>query len=155
MTIDELRKHYPFIAYGNQYFFWKKLGEWYNWLWDRIWNERPCSYTCHDWRGLVCSYFSALKDREDAFKRLPKPTKAQIKDDNDPEYPWKPGKWPEKSMPKVREFCKAEEQCKKVANNVAAMLTLNDYHINVLGEKKYQSSKEKEEEYKKNRGEKK
>lgn len=25
MDIDELRKHYPFIAYGNQYLVWKEL----------------------------------------------------------------------------------------------------------------------------------
>lgn len=114
----------------------------------------PCSHTCYEWRGLDGNYYLALKAREDAFKRLPKPTKWRIKDENDPEYPWKPGKWPEKSTPEVRKFFKAEEECSRIAKDVAAILTLNDYHTKVLGEEKYRSSKGKDDDYKKKKGEK-
>ena len=47
MTIDQLRKAYPFIHYGSEYDMWKKNTKWYKWLLDRIMSERPAHDTDH------------------------------------------------------------------------------------------------------------
>ena len=63
MTIDELRKNYPFIAYGNQYQFWEKLTQWYSWLLERIVSERPAKSTDHDWVKLaICFHNETAKN---------------------------------------------------------------------------------------------
>jgi hypothetical protein len=89
-----------------------------------------------------------MKEREKLFKKLPKPTKEQIKDEEDPDYPWKPGKWPEKSMPKIREFCKSEAETRKYSRQVAAILTENEYCTKVLKEKTYKSRRQEDKERK-------
>ena len=144
MNIDEFRKCYPFISYGNQYQYWEKLAQWYNWLLDRIVNERPAKSTDHDWVKLAIYFQVQMKEREKLFKKLPKPTKEQNKDEDDPDYPWKPGKWPERSMPKIREFCKCEAETRKYSRQVAAILTENEYCVKVLKEKTYKSKRQED-----------
>lgn len=148
MNIDELRKNYPFISYGNQYQYWGKLTKWYNWLLDRIINERPAKSTDHDWCKLAIYFQVQMKEREKLFKKLPKPTKEQIKDEEDPDYPWKPGKWPESAMPKIRDFCKCEAETRKYSRQVAAILTENEYCTKVLKEKTYKSRRQEDKERK-------
>ena len=149
MTIDELRKNYPFIPYGSQYDGWKWNTKWYKYLLDRIMSERPAKSTNHDWRKLAIYLQVGLKKRNDLFKKLPKPTKEQRFDEDDPEYPWTIGKWPEEAMPDIRAFAKSEDDVKIVAYKVSAILTMNDYCVNVLKEKTYESRKEEEDEKKK------
>ena len=142
MTIDEFRKNYPFIAYGSQYDMWKWNTKWYKWLLDRIMNERPAKTTDHDWCKLAIYLQVDLKKRNDLFKKLPKPTKEQTKDDDDPDYPWTEGKWPEDAMPAIREFAKKEDDVKILADKVSSILTMNDYCVNILKQKTYKSRKE-------------
>ena len=144
MTIDELRKNYPFIPYGSQYDMWKWNTKWYKWLLDRIMNERPSKTTDHDWCKLAIYLQVDLKKRNDLFKKLPKPTKEQRFDEDDPEYPWTIGKWPEEAMPDIREFTKSEDEVKRIADKVSSILTMNDFCVNVLKEKTYDSRKEEE-----------
>ena len=151
MTIDELRKNYPFIPYGSQYDGWKWNTKWYKYLLDRILNERPSKTTDHDWCKLAIYLQVELKKRNDLFKKLPKPTKEQCFDEDDPEYPWTIGKWPEDAMPDIRAFAKSEDEVKKIADRVSSILTMNDYCVNVLKEKTYKSRKEEEDEKKKGR----
>lgn len=149
MTIDELRKTYPFIPYGSEYDMWKWNMKWYKWLLDRILNERPSKTTDHDWCKLAIWMQVELKKRNDLFKNLPKPTKEQrYGKDIDP---WKDGKWPEDAMPAIREFAASEEKVRNLSDRVAAILTKNDYCVNVLKEKTYESRKEKQEKKKRNR----
>jgi len=145
MTIDQLRKSYPFISYGSEYDMWKKNTKWYKWLLDRIMSERPAHDTDHDWCKLAIYLQVELKKRNNLFKKLPKPTKEQIKDENDPEYPWIDGKWPEDRMPDIRVFANVEEKVRELSRQVAAILTENDYCVNVLKQKTYESRKEKQE----------
>ena len=149
MTIDQLRKEYPFISYGTEYDMWKKNTKWYKWLLDRIMSERPAQNTDHDWCKLAIYLQVELKKRNDLFKKLPKPTKEQIKDENDPEYPWIEGKWPEDRMPDIRVFARAEDEVRELSRKVAAILTENDYCVNVLKQKTYKSRKQEDEERKK------
>lgn len=142
MTIDELRKNYPFIPYGSEYEIWKRNTKWYGWLLKRIQNERPAKSTDHDWCKLAIYLEMELKKRNALFKNLPKPTKEQYADDDDPDYPWKTGKWPEDAMPDIRVFAKAEADTRKVSRQVAAILTENDYCVDVLKEKTYDSRNE-------------
>ena len=151
MTIDELRKNYPFIPYGSQYDGWKWNAKWYKYLLDRILNERPSKTTDHDWRKLAIYLQVELKKRNDLFRKLPKPTKEQYVDDDDPDYPWMTGKWPEDRMPDIRVFARSEDEVKRIADKVSAILTKNDYCVNVLKEKTYESRKEEEDEKKKKR----
>ena len=144
MTIDELRKHYPFIPYGSQYDGWKWNTKWYKWLLDRILNERPSKTTDHDWCKLAIYLQVELKKRNDLFNKLPKPTKEQYFDEDDPDYPWTIGKWPEEAMPDIREFARAEDEVQSLSKKVSAILTMNDYCVNVLKEKTYESRKDKE-----------
>lgn len=139
MTIDELRKNYPFIPYGSEYDIWKRNTKWYGWLLKRIQTERPAKSTDHDWCKLACWFEVELKKRNDLFKKLPKPTKEQNPDMKDPDYPWTIGKWPEEAMPDIRVFAKAEADCRDRSRKVAAILTENDYCVNVLKEKTYES----------------
>ena len=151
MTIDELRKNYPFIPYGSQYDMWKWNTKWYKYLLDRILNERPSKTTDHDWRKLAIYLQVELKKRNDLFRKLPKPTKEQYSDQDDPNYPWTIGKWPEDRMPDIRVFARSEDEVKRIADKVSAILTKNDYCVNVLKEKTYESRKEEEDEKKKKR----
>lgn len=142
MTIDQFRKSYPFIPYGSEYDLWKKTTKWYKWLLDRIRSERPAHDTDHDWGKLAIYMQVELKKRNGLFKKLPKPTKEQYFDENDPDYPWTTGKWPEDAMPDIRVFADSEEKVRELSRKVAAILTENDYCVNVLKQKTYESSDE-------------
>ena len=142
MTIDQLRKAYPFIHYGSEYDMWKKNTKWYKWLLDRIMSERPAHDTDHDWCKLAIYMQVELKKRNNLFKKLPKPTKEQNPDMDDPDYPWKIGKWPEDRMPDIRVFARAEDEVRELSRKVAAILTENDYCVNVLKQKTYESRDE-------------
>ena len=144
MTIDELRKHYPFIPYGSEYESWKMTGKWYKWLLDRILSERSASDTDHDWNKLAIWLQVALKERNELFRKLSKPTKEQTKDGDDPEYPWTEGKWPEDAMPAIRAFAEKEAKCRDVGERVAAILTKNEYCVKVLNQKTYKSRNQEE-----------
>ena len=151
MTIDELRKNYPFIPYGSQYDGWKWYAKWYKWLLDRILNERPSKTTDHDWRKLAIYLQVELKKRNALFRKLPKPTKEQRYGKDWDIDPLAPGKWPEDRMPDIRVFARSEDEVKRIADKVSAILTKNDYCVNVLKEKTYESRKEEEDEKKKKR----
>lgn len=144
MDFDDFRKHYPFVAYGDEYASWGEKRKWYKWLYNRLHAERPTSYTCHEWRGLHFKFKTALDEYEKAFKVLPKPTKEQYSDMDDPEYPWTIGKWPEEAIDDIKEFLKKANYCRGVAKDVAAIITENDYRTNVLKEKTYDSTKDLE-----------
>lgn len=144
MTIDELRKEYPFIPYGSEYELWRKTGKWYKWLLDRILSERPASDTDHDWNKLAIWLQVVLKERNALFRKMPKPTKEQYADYDDPEYPWTTGKWPEDAMPTIRTFAEKEAKCYDVGEKVAAILTRNKYCVKVLKQKTYKSRKQEE-----------
>ena len=147
MTIDQFRKAYPFIPYGSQHDTWKWNTKWYKWLLGRIMNERPSTTTDHDWCKLAVYMQVELNKRNGLFKKLPKPTKEQqYGKDIDP---FTPGKWPEEAMPTIREFANAEEKVRELSERVAAILTKNDYCVNVLKQKTYKSRKQEVEERKK------
>ena len=143
MTIDELRKNYPFIPYGSEYDIWKRNTKWYGWLLKRIQNERPATSTDHDWCKLAIYLEVELRKRNALFRKLPKPTKEQNYGKPEDIDPFKPGKWPEDAMPDIRMFAKAEADTRKVSRQVAAILTENDYCVNVLKEKTYRSRNKK------------
>ncbi len=149
MDFDEFRKRYPFVAYGGEYASWGKQRKWYKWLYNRLHTERPTKNTCHEWRRLHWVYQTALDEYEKAFKVLPKPTKEQIPDMDDPNYPWTIGKWPEESIGDIKKFLEKSAYCKNVAKDVAAILTEKDYRLNVLKEKTYDSTKDMEKGWKK------
>lgn len=151
MTIDQLRKAYPFIPYGSEYEVWKRQTKWYKFLLDRILSERPAKSTDHDWCKLACWFQVELKERNALFRQLPKPTKEQNYDKDDPNYPWTIGKWPEDAMPAIREFATHEEKCRETSRKVAAILTENDYCVNVLKEKTYESRNQEEKAKKRKR----
>ena len=137
MTIDQLRKAYPFIPYGSEYEKWMIMGKWYKWLLDRIMSERPAEWTDHDWCKLACWLQVELKERNALFRQLPKPTKEQnYGKDIDP---FVEGKWPEDAMPAIRAFAAKEEKCHDVGEKVAAILTKNEYCTKVLKQKTYES----------------
>lgn len=144
MTIDELRKNYPFISYGSQYDGWKWNTKWYKWLLNRIMNERHAKTTDHDWCKLAIYLQVELKKRNDLFKKLPKPTREQYSDMDDPNYPWSTGKWPEDRMPDIRVFARSEDEVQSLSQKVSAILTMNDYCVNILKDKTYESRKEHE-----------
>lgn len=152
MTIDELRKTYPFIPYGAEYDMWKWNTKWYKWLLDRILNERPSKTTYHDWVKLAIYLQVELKKRNDLFKKLPKPTKEQRYGKEWDIDPLTPGKWPEDAMPDIRTFAKSEDDVKRIADKVSAILTLNDYCVNILRDKTYESRKEHEKKKKSSGG---
>lgn len=141
MNLDEMRKHYPFISYGDEYQLWEKNTEWYNWLLDRITTEEHASGVGHEWNTVSAWLFSLLRDRDKLFKALPKPTKEQISDQDDPDYPFKEGKCPEQELPAIREFAVVEAKTRKMSRRVAAVLVENEYCINVLKQKTYPSKR--------------
>ena len=148
MTIDEFRKVYQFIPYGAEYDRWKWNTKWYKWLLNRILNERPSKTTDHDWCKLAIWMQVELKKRNDLFKKLPKPTKEQrYGKDIDP---WKDGKWPEDRMPDIRVFARSEDEVKIIADKVSSILTMNDYCVNVLKDKTYESRKEEQKKKRRN-----
>ena len=146
MDFDDFRKRYSFIAYGEEYAHWCKRRKWYKWLYNQLHTERPTSSTCHEWRRLHWVYKTALDEYEKAFKVLPKPTKEQHNRDYDIDVV---GKWPEEAIEDIKEFLKKANYCKDVAKDVAAIITENDYHVNVLKEKTYDSTKDMEKGWKK------
>ena len=141
MTIEEFRKRYPFIAYGEEYATWGEQRKWYKWLYNQLHTERPTSSTCHEWRRLHWTYKTALDEYEKAFKVLPKPTKEQHNRRYDKDVV---GKWPEEAIEDIKEFLNEASYCNDVAKDVAAIITENNYHINVLKEKTYESTKDME-----------
>ena len=142
MNIDQLREIYPFIPCGEEYKRWKSNATWYKWLLNRIMSERSAEYTDHDWTKLAFSFKFELKERNELFKRLPKPSKEQMYPDIDDIDPFSVGKWPETAMPDIREFAKSEDGCEKTATKIAAILTRNDYCVSVLRQKTYKPIKE-------------
>ena len=134
MTIDEMRKHYPFISYGNQYAHWKKTVRYYKYLLDRITTEPHAYEVGHDWNKWSATFYCAFIKHRKLLAKLPKPTKEQTSD-----VAWTKGKWPEKSMPKIRLFCKSNAEMKECAKTVAAILTLNEYCVKVMKCKTYPS----------------
>ena len=131
MTFESIRERYPFIAYGEEYAHWCKRRKWYKWLYKRLHTEHPTSQTCHEWRRLHWVYKTAFDEYEKAFKVLPKPTKEQHNRNYD------------------KKFLKEANYCRDVAKDVAAIITENDYHVNVLKEKTYDSTKDLEKGWKK------
>ena len=142
MTLSLFRKSYPFIAYGDEYNRWKKAKKWYEWLFDRLHTEGPTEYTCHDWRGLHSKFECHIKKFKEAFKALPKPTKEQYNSDYDIRVV---GKWPEDAIDLIEKFILQDTYCREDAKNVAAILTKNDYQVNVLKMNQYESNKVKYE----------
>ena len=141
MKFSDFRKTYPFIAYGEEYATWGKQMKWYRWLYKRLHTERPTERTCHEWRRQHWIYKTALDDCERAFKVLPKPTKEQHNRNYDIDVV---GKWPEYATNDIVKFLKKINYCRSVAKDVAAILTEKDYHLNVLKEKTYSSTKDME-----------
>ena len=149
MTIDQLRKTYPFIPYGSEYELWEKTGKWYKWLLERILSERPSEGTDHDWNKLAIWLQVGLKERNALFRQLPKPTKEQnYGDDIDP---FVDGKWPEDAMPAIRTFAEKEAECHDIGEKVAAILTKNEYCKKVLKQKTYKSRNQEEKAKKRKR----
>jgi len=146
MNFDEFRKRYSFVAYGEEYESWGKQRKWYKWLYNRLHTERPTERTCHEWRRLHWVYQTAIDEYETAFKVLPKPTKEQHNRNYDIDVV---GKWPEESIGDIKKFLEKSAYCKDVAKDVAAILTEKDYHLNVLKEKTYDSTKDLEKGWKK------
>ena len=140
MTLSLFRKSYPFIAYGDEYKRWKRAKKWYKWLFDRLHTEGPTEYTCHDWRKLHFKFECHLEKFNEAFKALPKPTREQYNSDYDPLVV---GKWPEDAIDLLEKFILQDTYCREDANEVAAILTKNDYQVNVLKMKQYESNKVK------------
>lgn len=139
MTIDKMRKHYPFISYGNEYAHWKETALYFKYLLDRITKERHASEVGHDWNKWSATFYCDLKEHSKLFAKLPKPTKEQTSNQDDPNYPWTVGKWPEGNMPAIRLFCKSHAEVRECAEKIAAILTLNDYYVKVLKHKTYPS----------------
>ena len=52
------------------------------------------------------------------------------------------GKWPEEAIGDIKKFLEESDYCRDVAKDVAAILTEKDYHLNVLKEKTYDSTKD-------------
>ena len=93
------------------------------------------------WRWLYGTYKNALDKCEKEFKVLPKPTKDQHNQNYDINVV---GKWPEKSIKDIKKFLRKYDQCSDVATDIAAILSENDYHNNVLKEKTCDSIKDVE-----------
>ena len=132
MILEDFRKSYPFIAYGEEYANWCKRMKWYEWLYKRLNNDKPSMTNYGSWKWLHCLYKNALDECEKEFKILPKPTKEQHNQNYDITVV---GKWPEKSTKDIKKFLRKYDQCNDVATDVAIIMTENDYHINVLKEK--------------------
>ena len=141
MNFDDFRKTYPFIAYGEEYANWSSQMKWYRWLYKRLHTERPTDRIYHEWRRLHWVYKIAFDECESAFKVLPKPTKEQHNRNYDIDVV---GKWPEEATKDIKKFLKKTNYCNDVAKDVAAILTEKDYHLNVLKEKTYDSTKDME-----------
>ena len=139
MNIDEIRKCYPFICYGNEYAHWKKTSSYYKYLLNRITKERHACEVGHDWNKWGASFYFALKERSKLLAKLPKPTKEQTSDMDAPDYPVTVGKWPESDMPAIRLFWESDGEARKCADRVAAILTRNDYYVKILKCKTYPS----------------
>ena len=139
MILEDFRKSYPFIAYGEEYANWCKRMKWYKYLYNRLYNDIPSEYNYNMWKWLYGTYKNALDECEKAFKVLPKPTKEQHNRNYDITVV---GKWPEKSTKDIKKFLWKYDQCNDVASDVAVILTKNDYHINVLKEKTCDSMKD-------------
>lgn len=138
MTLRQFRRDFPFIAYGDEYSRWRKVGKYYKWLFDRLHTEGPTQYTAHEWRKLHCEFEWRVKNFNKLFRNLPRPTKEQYNSD-----PFAVGKWPEDSLDAVKKFIASDVKCGECARNVAAILTENDYQATVLGEMQYESSKKR------------
>ena len=138
MILEDFRKSYPFIAYGEEYANWCKRMKWYKYLYNRLYTDIPSEYNYNMWRWLYGTYKNALDECEKAFKVLPKPTKEQHNRNYDISVV---GKWPEKAIKDIKKFLGKYDQCNDVATDVAVILTKNDYHTNVLNEKTYDSIK--------------
>lgn len=141
MDIDELRKCYPFISYGNEYKYWKQNALYYKYLLRRVTTERHASVVGHDWNKWSATLYSALREHDRLFKNLPKPTKEQTSDVDAPDYPFSVGRWPEGDMLAIRKFCDSADEVRKWADKVAEILTRNDYCVKVLKSKTHPSRK--------------
>ena len=139
MNLKDFRQSYPFIAYGEEYAKWSRQMKWYKYLYKRLCTDRPSEYHYDAWRWLYGTYENALDECEKAFKVMPKPTKDQHNQNHDINVV---GKWPEKSIKDIKKFLRKYDQCADVATDIAAILTENDYHNNVLKEKTYDSIKD-------------
>lgn len=118
MTIDEMRKYYPFLCYGNEYARLRNAALYYKYLLDRITTERHASQVGHDWNKWSASLYVAWKEHRKLLAKLPKPTKEQIKDEDDPNYPWTEGKWPE------GETCQPSGRSTKATMKLKSALTM-------------------------------
>lgn len=139
MALKDFMQSYPFIAYGEEYAKWSRQMNWYKYLYKRLCTDRPSEYHCGVWKWFQNVYKTAFDECEKAFKVLPKPTKEQHNQNYDINVV---GKWPEKDIKNIKKFLKMYDQCNDVATDIAAILTENDYHINVLKEKTCDSMKD-------------
>ena len=53
-------------------------------------------------------------------------------------------KWPKDATKQIKAFLEEANHCRSVAKDVAAIITERDYHLNVLKEKTYDSTKDME-----------
>lgn len=113
--------------------------KWYKYLYKRLCTNRPAEYHYSVWKWFQNVYKTSFDECEKAFKALPKPTKDQHNQNYDINVV---GKWPEKAIKNIKKFLKMYDQCNDVATDIAAILIKNDYHINVLKEKSYDSIKD-------------
>ena len=106
--------------------------KWYKYLYNRLRTDRPSEYHYDVWKWFQNVYKTAFDECEKAFKVLPKPTKDQHNQNYDINVV---GKWPEKAIKNIKKFLRMYDKCSDVATDIAAILTENEYHINVLKEK--------------------
>ena len=139
MILKDFRQSYPFIAYGEEYAKWSRQMKWYKYLYNRLCTDGPSEYHYDVWKWFQNVYKTAFDECEKAFKVLPKPTKDQHNQNYDINVG---GKWPEKAIKNIKKFLRMYDKCSDVATDIAAILTENEYHINVLKEKTCYSMKD-------------
>lgn len=147
MTIDDLRKTYPFIGYGTEWSLWKKNGRWYKWLLDRLYKERPTEGACHEMFRVFTLFAREVEARNKIFETLQKPTKEQKQEVGI----YETAEWPDAQMDDIRKFCEVEAKCWNLSRQAAAALAENDYRLGVLLEKTYDSLRERQRKTRKKR----
>jgi len=138
-TIASLRKNYPWLAYGNEYDVMKSELKYFDWLINKLENEKPGDRACHEVRSCVSHLSQATEQYKKLFEKLPEPTGEQRNGNYDP---FIEGLWPEDRLEDIENAWFKMQVTKDVAKRAADSLVRSEYAKEILHDKVCKSIKE-------------
>ena len=151
MTIDEMRRQYPFFTYGSTYYRIKLELDMCKWVNKRLYFERPTDRCCHEWRSLHYSLVKASTELRLAFAKLPHPTDEQ----NGECDPFVKAEWPEDKMGEIRVADELRDSAEKLRIRAGGIIVMNEYMRDIQHDRLVKSLEQMDKEWKLQKREKK